>query len=254
MKMRTILLSVLLSIATLQAFAVTFRDGDFEFEENGATTCTLVNYSRSGQGGDIILSSGVTKTEANGKTTLVVTAIGYRAFAGHSNITSITIPNSVTVIGDWAFYYTGLTKITVEWATPLPVSSNTFSGVNPACILDVPQGTANKYKAAPVWKDFIIQNHTGITALPSPQPETLACYPNPAKDYATVRYELPEQSALVVLRIYDMQGKLVLQTNPQHQAAGINETYINVGTLSKGVYVVTLSNGKGYSQTKLLKE
>ena len=47
----------------------------------------------------------------NGRT---VTTIGNEAFAAHSGLTGITIPNTVTKIGDWAFAFcSGLTSITI---------------------------------------------------------------------------------------------------------------------------------------------
>jgi hypothetical protein len=84
-----------------------------------------------------------------------VTTIGIWAFAA-TGLTSVSIPGSVTTIGDMAFAATALTDVTVYWATPLSnVAGNTFQGVNLASsTLHVPAGTKALYEAADVWKDF----------------------------------------------------------------------------------------------------
>ncbi len=46
-------------------------------------------------------------------TTYTVTSIGDHAFYLCGDLTSVTIPNSVTSIGDWAFFQMGLTEITI---------------------------------------------------------------------------------------------------------------------------------------------
>ena len=51
--------------------------------------------------GDVIIPASVT----DGSATYNVTSIGYLAFYNCHSLTSITIPNSVTSIGDDAFYY-----------------------------------------------------------------------------------------------------------------------------------------------------
>jgi hypothetical protein len=55
-----------------------------------------------------------------------VTSIGYSAFQTCSGLTSVTIPNSVTTMGDWAFYATGLTSVTIP-------NSVTTMGENAFC-------------------------------------------------------------------------------------------------------------------------
>jgi hypothetical protein len=85
-----------------------------------------------------------------------VTSIGNRAFENCNNLTSIDIPNSVTNIGEYAFLFcTSLQSITVEWTTPLVISTNAFERVNKRdCILNVPEGSLVAYQAANVWKAF----------------------------------------------------------------------------------------------------
>ncbi len=108
-----------------------------------------------------------------------VTSVVNNAFAS-SGITTINIPNSVTNIGDYAFAnLTGLTAVTVNWASPILINATVFGDVPPiplvklnalkssmatpvllaktniaSATLYVPAGTLAAYKAAAVWQDF----------------------------------------------------------------------------------------------------
>ena len=107
--------------------------------------------------------------EYNG-TTYKVTKIGESAFEGNTSLTKITIPSSVKEIGYNAFKgCSNLESITTYNETPINLSgsagtrgmttradgSSVFEGVNKAtCILYVPEGCVDLYKAAPVWSEF----------------------------------------------------------------------------------------------------
>ena len=71
------------------------------------------------------------------------------------DLTSIIIPNSVTSIGDQAFYYcTSLTSITVEATTPPTLGgSNVFTNVPADCAIFVPSESVDAYKAASIWSE-----------------------------------------------------------------------------------------------------
>jgi len=56
-----------------------------------------------------------------------IVAIEEDAFMLVSGLTSITIPNSVTTIGGWAFWYTGLTSINIP-STVTSIGTNPFAG------------------------------------------------------------------------------------------------------------------------------
>ncbi|MCM8871753.1 MAG: leucine-rich repeat domain-containing protein [Paludibacteraceae bacterium] len=89
-----------------------------------------------------------------------VTSIGDEAFYGCTKLTSTTIPNSVTSIGYAAFRNcTGLTSMTVEATTP-PSSGGIVSNYN--IPLNVPAASVDAYKAATEWKKF-----TNIQAIPA---------------------------------------------------------------------------------------
>ena len=59
-------------------------------------------------------------------------------------------------IGDDAFYgCKNLQTLTVYMDSPVSVTENTFEKVEKsACVLYVPKGSLEAYKAAPVWQDF----------------------------------------------------------------------------------------------------
>ena len=85
-----------------------------------------------------------------------VTSIGDEAFKNCTNLTSIEIPNRVTNIGNSTFYgCSGLTSVTNYVATPQAISESVFYDVDKsACTLYVPEESVDLYKAADVWKDF----------------------------------------------------------------------------------------------------
>ena len=70
-------------------------------------------------------------------------------------MTSVTIPNSVTSIGDRAFSgCSGLTSITCKAITPPTLGSDVFYDVNKSIPLYVPAESVEAYQTADQWKDF----------------------------------------------------------------------------------------------------
>lgn len=84
-----------------------------------------------------------------------VTKIGSSAFLHCPKLESINLPLSISSIDFYAFAYTGLRQMNVKWASPVPIASNTFVGVNLSkATLTVPTGGSAVYNESPVWKDF----------------------------------------------------------------------------------------------------
>lgn len=99
----------------------------------------------------------------NGKT-CVISRIEANAFKNRVELTSVSIPATITSIGNGAFagcvnlatiYVYHEEPITFGSAEARRASSSIFDGVNmETCILYVPYGCADKYKSATVWSEF----------------------------------------------------------------------------------------------------
>jgi hypothetical protein len=90
--------------------------------------------------------------------------IGSYAFKSESApVRSITIPSSVTAVGDYGLDMP-LTEITVEAATPPEIADSTFASVDrETATVCVPRESVAAYKAADVWKEFKNIGYCSIT-------------------------------------------------------------------------------------------
>lgn len=96
-----------------------------------------------------------------------VTSIKKYAFYKGENFVSLTIPSTVTTIGDKAFNYcTGLQKIVVNCTTPPDIQFSTFEFVPTDVELLVPSGSDEAYRSHEFWGCFtkIKANPTGPLA------------------------------------------------------------------------------------------
>jgi hypothetical protein len=100
-----------------------------------------------------------------------VKTIGFGAFFDADSLYEITVPSTVTSIGEYAFVTEYMNKnlksFKCKIAEPLSINENVFyMGNIPNCILYVPKGTVDAYKAAPVWKKFkILETLDGVNVV-----------------------------------------------------------------------------------------
>ena len=77
--------------------------------------------------------------------------------AGDSSLRSVKLPTSIDSISRCAFVdCVSLSEIEVPVLDPITIEENVFSGVDKSsCRLIVPAPSIDKYRAAPVWRDFL---------------------------------------------------------------------------------------------------
>ena len=104
-----------------------------------------------------------------------VTTIGNGAFYGCAYLETLFIPASMQSIADNGFALCSkLSQITVNATEPPVVESKTFDSVDRDIPVYVPDGTGPKYRSAPVWKEFNIQDKADSpTNIDNVQSETI---------------------------------------------------------------------------------
>jgi len=82
---------------------------------------------------------------------------------------------------------------------------------------------------------------------------SVSCYPNPSLGHFTVELDA-EQSMELSISIYDLSGRVVLESKQMAQA-GANKIQVNASNLAKGTYVLQMisSNGKQFVNTIVIQ-
>jgi len=178
--------------------------GESAREDDDAATYQVTSTQSSSETGtptvaitddkDVSGKFAIPETVTNHNKTYTVTEIGESTFENNKNITEVIIPSSITGIGDKAFKgCVNLRAITMYNPTPINLSvagargagtrsggSSVFEGVDKfLCILYVPDGSVDFYKAAPVWSEFthiIPLSTTGINGVTISEDEVFDVY------------------------------------------------------------------------------
>jgi len=177
-----------------------------------------------------------------------VTNIGQAAFA-LTGLTSVTIPNSVTNIDQYAFgYCSNLTSVTCNASVPIAIDASVFEGVNQiGCILSVPAGAVAVYQAAAIWQDFglVVSNPTfnntttisvcnSYTWLVNNQTYTTSGTYYYASTNDSTNYTV-ETLALTIQSNFTSDGINYVVTSPTTVAVGINASATGVVVIPPAV-------------------
>ncbi|MBQ4291115.1 MAG: leucine-rich repeat protein [Muribaculaceae bacterium] len=126
---------------------------------------------------------------------------------GLTGLTSLTIPASVTTIGGSAFRNCDKLKSVTNLAeTPQEIQPDVFENVDKtACKLFVLSQSLEKYKAAAVWKEFLVE--AGVEGVEADdETKTVAGYYN----LQGVRIDNPERGQVSIVRYTDGSAKKIV--------------------------------------------
>lgn len=154
-KILTFFLTVLISMTGTKAFAhdiAVLNTDNVPIYYQWINNNTELAVTDGTYSGHVVIPSQVTF----GGSTYSVTKIREMAFWGCGGLTSVSIPNSVTSIGRNAFQYCSDLTFIISLNNTPPSCDSQFDTVDKSnCIVWVSKGSANAYKEANGWKDFL---------------------------------------------------------------------------------------------------
>ena len=132
-----------------------------------------------------------------------VTSIGEYAFYGCGSLTSVTLGTSVKVIEEYAFKSTAIETITCYSMRPPTVNNNAFENLDYSTIVYVPADYLNYYKVHDFWGLY------DVRPIGASKTETTEVKVEPTATTADVVWPAVENAATYELVIKDKNGNVV---------------------------------------------
>jgi len=177
-----------------------------------------------------------------------IKSIGYSAFSGCPNIWKVSFGKGHTeaqmITLSETIFGSSQTRATGEANASFPENLELELGEN---VLPKPvDNTWNGY----TWKSVtVVPAETGIKKIPVAN--TLNVYPNPAKESATVSFELAS-ACDVQIALSDMSGRKLTEVYKGFATAGTFTKTFNTGNLANGVYLLSILIDGNYSVKEII--
>jgi hypothetical protein len=137
----------------------------------------------------------------------------------------------------------------VEFTKIVSVNSANSAGINNYSSEDIqPLKGINFYRLKQVDIDGSFKYSNINKVLFENFGEALNVFPNPAKDY--IQFDFASKQKTVLINLFDMQGRLIKTTT----LANVLPLKLNVENLSKGKYIIQLSDGEKIAVGSFIKQ
>ncbi len=133
---KSIFIVILISLMFLSESAFALQSGDFTYEVSGGLTITITGYT--GTSGVVVIPPII-----DSKPVVSIGTSAFIAFTLTTPLTSVTIPDSVTSIGNSAFYNSnGLTSLTIP-SSVKTIGAQAFHGCSGLSSLSIGEGVTS---------------------------------------------------------------------------------------------------------------
>ena len=197
----------------------------------------------TGYTGAVIIPASITYAG----TTYSVTEIGTGAFR-FSDLTSVSIPSSVTSIGNYAFANcSSLTAVICAVPVPLTIDPSVFDSLDLSNIsLTVSTTSLVDYTNANIWSSFgQIITSTTLRNTTFAVANSVSIYPNPVSNEL---FLMLNTTAKTKVEVVDSNGRIVIQ-----KSVSTPTSSVDTSNLATGIYFVKISSSEGSTTKKMIK-
>ena len=178
-----------------------------------------------------------------------VISILYSAFDFLQYATELTLPSTITDIGDDAFcrlFF--LEQMTVKAIDPPYIEVETFLNTNRDIPVYIPMGTIEAYRSAPYWSEFTNFIEVDFDGVDEQEDNVeMEVYPNPTRNL--VQVVLPNEAEATEMELINMSGQVVATKTFSGKGS-----WMEMGDLPKGMYMLRIRNAEVCLTRKVLRE
>ena len=178
-----------------------------------------------------------------------VSNILHSAFDFLQYATELTLPSTITFIGDDAFcrlFF--LEQMTVKAIDPPYLEEGAFLNTNRDIPVYIPMGTIEAYRSAPYWSEFTNFIEVDFDGVDEQEDNVeMEVYPNPTRNLVHVM--LPNEAEATEMELINMSGQVVATKTFSGKGS-----WMEMGDLPKGMYMLRIRNAEVCLTRKVLRE
>ncbi len=176
-----------------------------------------------------------------------ISSINWALFKDCISLTSVTFPSTIKTIGSEVFVNCRKLKSIYMYANQPPtfLYYTTLYDLNRnPCTLYVPKGCIDIYRKSEVWNEIFNIVEMINTDVRSDKAQAIVLYPK----FVTDGFQIKGINNTALLSVFSLNG-VVMMTKKI-----IENEYISINALPKGIYVIKIQNNDNFFEHKIMKQ